>query len=206
MADSSQTESLLEEVLSLPSSERGAFLARPQLVYLLEPLVQGLAARADQLGRSKPPQALEVATTALEAAHQANSPMATGYANRANANALRIVGLKRVSPFTKKPSPLSNWQNSPPRKAAPTWVNLLPSRTWAATPTPSAMAILSGGGWPAWATNSTRPNWPRPWRLSITTPGGTSTRSACTTAPSSFLKNSIWRKCCRRACSTGPTP
>ncbi|MBN9392907.1 MAG: CHAT domain-containing protein [Chloroflexi bacterium] len=87
----------------MPSSERGAFLARPQLVYLLEPLVQGLAARADQLGRSKPPQALEVATTALEAAHQANSPMATGYANRANANALRIVGRFEESlPFYKE--------------------------------------------------------------------------------------------------------
>src|SRR4051812_17963403 len=102
MTDSPQTESLLAELLSLPMPERTALLARPQLVYELEPLVQRLAGLADQLGRSDPPEALEVAATALEAARQANPPIAEGFANRANANALRIVGRFEESlPFYK---------------------------------------------------------------------------------------------------------
>lgn len=92
MADSPQTERLLDELLSLPPVERPAFLDRPQLVYELEPLVQRLAALTDRLVRSDPPKALEVATTALEAANHAGSTVAEGFAKRANANALRMVG------------------------------------------------------------------------------------------------------------------
>ncbi len=103
MTDTPQTERLLDELLSLLAPERTAFLARPQLVYELEPLVQRLAGYADQLGRSDPPKGLEVAATALEAAGQANTPAANGFANRAKANALRILGRFEESlPFYKE--------------------------------------------------------------------------------------------------------
>jgi len=99
-----QIDRLLEEVLALPSSEeRPAFLARPELAGLLDLLVQRLATMTDQLGRSDPPRALEVAVIAQEAAAQAGTPDATGLANRANANALRIVGrFEEALPFYRQ--------------------------------------------------------------------------------------------------------
>src|SRR5690349_10952750 len=93
MTASPQIDLLLEEVLALPrNAERPAFLARPDLAGLLEMLVVRLAARTEQLSRTDPPRALEVAEIALEAAERAGSHDAAGYANRARANALRFVG------------------------------------------------------------------------------------------------------------------
>lgn len=93
MTASPQIDLLVEEVLALPANaERPAFLARPDLAGLLDMLVVRLAALTDQLSRSNPPRALEVAEIALEAAGLAATPDAAGYANRAKANALRFVG------------------------------------------------------------------------------------------------------------------
>jgi hypothetical protein len=62
MSASSQIDRLLEELLALPSpEERPVFLARPEVAAQSDNLSQRLAALVDQLGRSDPPRALQVA-------------------------------------------------------------------------------------------------------------------------------------------------
>lgn len=104
MSATPQIDRLVDELLALPSAEtRPAFLARPEVTGHLESIIERLTAQVDQLGRSDPPRALQVAEISLQAAGQAKSPRASGLANRSQANALRIVGrFEEALPFYKQ--------------------------------------------------------------------------------------------------------